>query len=134
MHSVLEIFPKNLFPMPFLAAFLNFCIKCKKAFISETVRDRAISTKFLTHRVSAEFTGNFSQKIFFPPFLVAILNFCIKHKTFILEIVHDRAILTKFLTRRVYTESTLDFLQKSLSCHFAGHLEFLCKIHFSWKQ
>ena len=31
----------------------------KNAFISETERDRAISTKFLTHRVSVESTGDF---------------------------------------------------------------------------
>ena len=49
---------------PLLTAILNFCIKCKNVFISETERDRAISTKFLTRRVSAESTGDFSQKSF----------------------------------------------------------------------
>ena len=52
---------------PFLGGgggIFNFCIKCKNAFISETVRDRAVSKKFLTHRVSANSTGNFSQKSF----------------------------------------------------------------------
>ena len=47
---------------------------CKNVIISETEQDRAISTKFLTHRVSAESTGHFSQKSFSRHFLVAILN------------------------------------------------------------
>ena len=54
---------KNVF-LPLLAAILNFCVKHKNVFISETKRDRAISTNFLTHRVSAESTGDFSQKLF----------------------------------------------------------------------
>ena len=57
------IFRKNHFPATFsLAAILNFCGRHKSTFISEMVRDRAILTKFLTHRVSAESTGDFSQK------------------------------------------------------------------------
>ena len=56
--------------------------------MSEMVRDRAISTKFLTHRVYAESTGNFLKKITFPPLLAAILNFGVKRKSgFILEMV-----------------------------------------------
>ena len=66
--------------------------------------DTAISTKFLTHRVSlqsshANFqTKNFSQN------MAAILNFRIFHKiakhknAYISKTVLDRAILTKFLT------------------------------------
>ena len=46
--SLLATFPKIVFPL-FLAAILNFCIKCKNMFISETGRD-------------AKFTGDFSQK------------------------------------------------------------------------
>ena len=38
------LFPKVVFP-PYFAAILNFSIKCKNTFISETVRDRAISLK-----------------------------------------------------------------------------------------
>ena len=45
------------------------------ASISLTVRDRAISSKFFTHRVSKKCTlGNF-QKIFPSPHMAAILNF-----------------------------------------------------------
>ena len=54
------------------------------------VLDRAISMKFLTHRVSGESTGDFFPKIIFPPFLVATLNFCVKcEKTVILITVQD---------------------------------------------
>ena len=46
--------------------------------ISLTVRDRAISSKCSTHKVSKECTlGNF-QKIFPSPKMAAILNFCQK--------------------------------------------------------
>ena len=38
----------------FTAAILNFCVKRKKVFISETEQDRAILTKLLSHRGSAE--------------------------------------------------------------------------------
>ena len=48
--------------------------------ISLTVRDRAISSKFSTHRVPKKCTlGNF-QKIFLFPKMVAILNFRIFDK------------------------------------------------------
>ena len=53
----------SFFPQ-LLAAILNFCIKCKNVFISEIERDRAILTKFLIGRVSAESTGEFPQKSF----------------------------------------------------------------------
>ena len=64
-----------------MVAILYFRIFAKKmekhkfATISLTVRDRAISSKFLTHRVSEQCTlGNF-QKIFTSPKMAAILNF-----------------------------------------------------------
>ena len=59
--------------------------KQKFASISLTVRDRAISSKFSTHKVSKQCTlGNF-QKFFVSPKMAAILNFQIfakygKHK------------------------------------------------------
>ena len=52
-----------------MAAILNFRIfrkiaKHKNAYISKTVLDRAISTKFLTHRVSLQSShANFQKKI-----------------------------------------------------------------------
>ena len=73
-------FQKN-FPLPTYGGhfeFSNFCQKWGKnkfASISLTVRDRAISSKFSTHRVSKQCTlGNF-QKIFLFPKMAAILNF-----------------------------------------------------------
>ena len=73
-------FSKN-FPLPKNGGhfvFSNFCQKMEKhkfASISLTVRDRAISLKFSTHRVSEKCTlGNF-QKIFLSPKMAAIFNF-----------------------------------------------------------
>ena len=57
------LLPKIVF-QPFLAAILDFCEKRKNAFISGKERDRAISMKFLTHWVSAEYTGEFLTKCF----------------------------------------------------------------------
>ena len=76
---------KKKFVLPKMAAILifsNFSQKLQniKMLISKTVLDRAISTKFFTHRVSlqrshANFqTKNFSQK------MAAILNFRIFRK------------------------------------------------------
>ena len=123
-----------------MAAILNFRIfrkiaKHKNAYISKTVLDRAILTKFLTHRVSlqsshANFqkkfqTKNFSQK------MAAILNFRIfrkiaKHKNaYISKTVLDRAILTKFLTHRVSLQSShANFQKKFLLPKMAAILNF----------
>ena len=49
--------------------------KHKIACISLTVRDRAILSKFSTHRVSKECTSVNFQKIFPSPKMAAILNF-----------------------------------------------------------
>ena len=73
------------------------------ASISLTVRDRAITSKFSTHRVSEKCTlGNF-QKIFPSPKMAAILNFRIfaknaKHKFASISLtVQDRGILSKLI-------------------------------------
>ena len=85
--------------------------------------------KFLTHRISAESTGDFSQNIAFPPLLAAILNFCVKRKSvFILETVQDRSILMKFLTHRVSAESTGYISQKFL----AAILNFCIKCKYAF--
>ena len=56
-------FSKKNFPFSKMAAILNFYLKMAKhkfASIALTVRDRAISSKFSTHRVSEHCTlGNF---------------------------------------------------------------------------
>ena len=72
-------FEKN-FVSPTMAAILNFRIfrkiaKHKNAYISKTVLDRAISTKFLTHRVSLQSSHANFQKNFILPKMAAILNF-----------------------------------------------------------
>ena len=76
----MPIFKKKNFS-PKMAAILNFRIfrkiaKHKNAYISKTVLDRAISTKFLTHTVSLQsnHAKNF-QKNFVLPNMAAILNF-----------------------------------------------------------
>ena len=63
-----------------MAAILNFRIsrkiaKHKNAYISKTVLDRAISMKFLTHRVSLQSSHANFQKNFIWPKMAAILNF-----------------------------------------------------------
>ena len=79
-------FQKNLqfskkFPLPKNGGhfvFSDFCQKMAKikiASISLTVRDRVISSKFSTHRVSKECTLFNFQKIFPSPKMAAILNF-----------------------------------------------------------
>ena len=71
---------KKKFVSPKMAAILNFRIfrkiaKHKNAYISKTVLDRAISTKFLTHRVSLQSSHANFQKNFLLPKMAAILNF-----------------------------------------------------------
>ena len=111
-----------------MAAILNFRIfrkiaKHKNAYISKTVLDRAISTKFLTHRVSLQSSHTNFPKNFVFPKIAAILNFRIfrkiaKHKNaYISKTMLDRAISMKFLTHRVSLQSSLmPIFKKILSC------------------
>ena len=46
-----------------MAAILNFRIFRKNAYISKTMLDRAISTKFLTHRVALQSSYPIFEKI-----------------------------------------------------------------------
>ena len=101
-----------------MAAILNFRIfrkiaKHKNAYISKTVLDRAISTKFLTHRVSLQSSHATFQK----NFCLAkngghfeFSNFCTKiakHKNAnISKTVLHRAISTKFFIFRVSLQSS----------------------------
>ena len=48
-----------------ILAILNICVKRKNAFILKPVRDGAILMTFVTHKVSAECTGDISEKITF---------------------------------------------------------------------
>ena len=117
-------FSKN-FPLPKNGGhfeFSNFCPKMAKhkfASISLTMRDRAISSKFSTHRVSEKCTlGNF-QKIFPSRKMAAILNFRIFAKNgktqicfYLLNRVRYRAISSKFSIHRVCEKCTLGNFQK----------------------
>ena len=70
-------FPKN-FPLPKNGGHFEFLPKMaihKFPSISLTVRDRAISSKFSTHRVFKECNLYNFQKIFPSPKMAAILNF-----------------------------------------------------------
>ena len=83
-----------------LAAILNFCVKCKNMFISITERDRAISTKVLTLRVSADSTGDFCKN-YFPATFGGHLKFlCCSKNAFISVMERDRAISMQFIDRQ----------------------------------
>ena len=93
-----------------MAAILNFrkIAKHKNAYISKTVLDRVISTKFLTHRVSVQSShANFQKKFYLAKNggHFEFSNFCAKiakHKNAnISKTVLHRAISTKFLIFRV---------------------------------
>ena len=67
-----QIFQKNRFPAS--------CVKRKNLFMSKTELDRAISTKFLTRRISTESIGDISQNSFSrnfgrPSWIFALLEF-----------------------------------------------------------
>ena len=93
--------------------------------------DRAISTKFLTRRVSLQSSHANFQKNFVSPKMAAILNFRIfrkiaKHKNaYISKTMLDRAISTKFLTHRVSLQSShANFQKKFCLAKNGGHFEF----------
>ena len=75
---------QKIFPSPKMAAILIFRIfgkngKHKNVSISLTVRDRAISLKFSSHRVSKECTLCSFQKIFPSSKMAAIFDFFAKN-------------------------------------------------------
>ena len=96
--------------------FLPKMAKHKFASISLTMRDRAISSKFSTHRVSKEWTlCNFQKKI---PLLkngghFEFLPKLAKHEFASISLtVWDRAISSKFSTHRVSQQCTLGNFKK----------------------
>ena len=119
-----------------MGAILNFRIfrkiaKRKNAYISKTVLDRAISTKFLTHRVTLQSSYTNFEKKFLSQKMAAILNFRIFRKiakrknAYISKTVLDRAISTKFLTHRVSLQSSYpNFEKKFVSQKMAVILNF----------
>ena len=130
-------FSKKIFPPQKWRPFWIFeffwpkMAKHKFASISLTVRDRAISSKFSTHRVSKECTLCNFQKIFPSAKMAAILIFeylpkMAKHKIASISLtVRDRAISSKFSTHRVSKKCTLCNFQKNFpSPHMAASLNF----------
>ena len=106
--------------------------KHKFASISLTVRDRAISSKFLTHRVTwATYSCQFLKKFPLPKNggHFEFSNFCKqmeKHKFASISLtVRDRAISSKFLTHRVHEQPTHAKFQKKFPLpKNGGHFEF----------
>ena len=101
--------------------------KHKNAYISKTLLDRVISTKFLTHRVSLQSRHKFCLAKNGGHFEFS--NFCAKiakHKNaYISKTVLDRAISTKFVIRRVSLQSSHAYLKKRIClAKNGGHFEF----------
>ena len=102
--------------------------KHKFASISLTVRDRTISSKFSTHRVSEQYTlGNFQKKIPLPKngghfeFLPKMA----KHKFASISLtVRDRVISSKCSTHRISKQCTLGNFQKFRLSKNGGHFVF----------
>ena len=94
--------------------------KHKNAYISKTVLNRAISTKFLTRRISLQSSHAYFQKKIFSrqkwrPFCIfEFFAKIAKHKNaYISKTLLDRAISTKFLTHRVSLQSSHVYFQKN---------------------
>ena len=123
-------FSKN-FPLPKNGGHFQFLPKMAKhtfASISLTVRDRAISSKFSTHRVSEHCTRGNIKKIF-PFSKIGIFEFLpkmAKHKFPSISLtVRDRVISSKFSTHRVSEHCTLGNFQKKFPLpKNGGHFEF----------
>ena len=117
-------------------AILNFSQKLqdiKMLYISKTVLDRAISTKYLTRSVPLQSSHPNFQKIFVLQIMAAILNFSKKIAKYknacISKTVLDRMILTKFLNHRVYLQSSHSNCQKNfVSPKMAAILNFSQKL------
>ena len=103
----------------------------KNACISKTVRGRAISTKFLTHRVSLQIISFFQK--FVPLKMVTILNF----RFFYRNAKHKNACISKTVLDSDFDEicdpqgiwgSHWDFFPKLCLAKNGSHFEFFAKI------
>ena len=96
--------------------------------ISKTVRDNAISSKFLTHRVVQEYLVPRGKISIFATF-GGHLGFKRKMKSVnISKTVRDNAISSKFLTHRVVQEYLVPRGKISIFVTFGGHLGFKWKM------
>ena len=112
--------------------------KHKIACISLTVRDRAISSKFSTHRVCKECTNTQFSKNFPLPRNGGHFEFLpkmTKHKIACISLtVRDRAISSKFSTHRVCKEFTnTQFSKKFPLPKNGGHFDF-SNFYQKWKN
>ena len=115
-------FANTVFP-PFLAAILNFYTECKNIYFGNSAR-KSDFDKILAHGVYAESCGSFYPKSFSLHFWQPFLNFWVKRKNLIiLKTVQDG-----------YMQSSVTFAKNDFLAIFGGHLEFLCKVHLSWKD
>ena len=107
-----NIFPSQKWRPFWIFEFLPKMAKHRFASISLTVRDRAISAKFSTHRVSENSTLATPQK-WRPFWIFEFLPKMAKHKFASISLtVRDRAISSKFSIHRVSKECNLYNFQK----------------------
>ena len=112
-----------------MAAILNFQQKHKIAYISLTMRDRAILSKFSTLRVSHQDTLLIFQNCFVFRKMAAILNFRIFGKiAYISLAVRDKAILPKFqhFVFATKKKQSLCFSQASLEFCLVQKGDMMC--------
>ena len=104
---------QRIFHSPKMVAILNFRIFCKNAklknaCISKTMLDRAISMKYLTHRVTLLSSWPNFQKNYVPSIMAAFLNF-------------------RIFKKKLQNTKKASSISKTLSCHyfsFSGHFVF----------
>ena len=118
--------------------FLPKMEKHKFASICVTVRDRAISSKFSTHRVSEQCTLQFSKNFPLPTYggHFEFLPKMAKHKFASISLtVRDRAISSQFSTHRISKKCTLGNFQNIFhSPKMAAILYFLRIFAKTWKN
>ena len=123
---------KNVVPL-FMAAILNFCVKGRKAFISEMVQDRTILVQCRSrgyiqvhlpsfqNSFSCHFLGS-SCICVSNAFLATILNFYIKHKITIISLMVQDFGLN--FGRESMCKGICPFFSKHHSPQFLVALEF----------
>ena len=130
LQIIHHIFQKK-FISPKMVAILNFAkiAKYKTAYISKTVLDRAISTKFLNHRGSMQSSHPDFQNNFVYPIMAFILNFrifrknCKTQKCLYLE-NHVRQSDETFDQRCVSADKPSQFSKNFCLAKNGGHFKF----------
>ena len=123
-------FPQNSFFCHLWRSFELLCKTQKCIYLRKGARYSNFS-KIFGPKGTRRAIWRLFPKIVFPPFLLAILNFCVRHKkAFILEGVQDRAISVKFLSPRVSAESSGDIFQKNRYLVYFGIMVYFCILNF----